>query len=62
MSKLAPYRKVAVAVVATVAQAVSLGLIPDPYNKYAFAVLAVAEAVGVYHAPNDTAPAAEPHA
>lgn len=49
---LARYRKLIVALVGVVAQAVNLGLLHGTAESWATIVLAAATALGVYTAPN----------
>ena len=51
-TKIAEVRKALVAVAAIIAQLLALGLLPDPYDKYASAALAFLTAIGVYMVPN----------
>ena len=46
------YRKALVAVAGLAGQALVLGLIPAPYDKYVSVILAALTALGVYAAPN----------
>jgi hypothetical protein len=45
-------RKAGVAVVGLIAVALAMGLLPDPWDKVATAILAVATYYGVYKVPN----------
>jgi len=54
---LSRYRKLLVALVGAVAQALSLGLIPERYRPWAVMVISVATAAGVYVTPNRPPPA-----
>jgi hypothetical protein len=45
-------RKAGVAALGTIAVALAMGLLPDPWDKVATAVLAVATYFGVYRVPN----------
>lgn len=49
---MAQYSKFIAAIVAVIAEAVSLGLLPDSINKVVALVLAVLGALGVYVVPN----------
>ena len=49
---VAAVRKAAIAVVAAVGEAASLGLLPDPWSKYAAVLLAGAASYGVWKVPN----------
>ena len=51
-ARLAEIRKAVIAVVAAVGEAASLGLLPDPWSKYAAVVLAAAASYGVFKVPN----------
>ena len=50
--RLAPYRKEAVVALGVLAQALSLGLLPAPADKYVTALFALLVALGV-HVPNE---------
>lgn len=50
--KPAEVRKFLVAVATGLSQALALGLLTEPYDKYVMCVLAVAGAYGVYKVPN----------
>lgn len=55
--KPAEVRKFLVAVATGLSQALALGLLPSPYDKYAMLCLAVLGSYGVWRMPNE-APAA----
>lgn len=58
--KPAQVRKFLVAAVAALSQALALGMLPSPYDKYVMCALSVAAAYGVYKVPNkEKAPVAE---
>lgn len=50
------YRKYAVALAAAITEALALGLLPSPFDKYAAAVLAFLSAAGVRAVSNTPAP------
>lgn len=52
MRSPAEVRKFLVAAFAALSQALALGLLPEPYDKYVMCVLAVAATYGVYKVPN----------
>ena len=51
--KPAEVRKFLVAVATGISQALALGILPSPTDKYAMCVLAALGAYGVYKVPND---------
>lgn len=51
--KPAEVRKFLVAVATGMSQALALGLLPSPYDKYVMCVLAILGAYGVFAVPND---------
>lgn len=45
-------KKVGIALIGAAAEAVSLGLVPPPYDKYGTVVISLATALGVFAAQN----------
>lgn len=52
VARVAEVRKALVAFVSALTTAVAVGLVPDPYNKWALIVVVVLGTFGVYAVPN----------
>jgi hypothetical protein len=50
-------RKALVGAATFVTQAIALGLVPDPYDKWSFAALSALGTYGIFAVRNDDAPA-----